>query len=53
MNETLIINEVQSEIKKKLFNYIKEQYINNKSDNEKNNIFFTFYNNYYILRFIN
>ena len=55
MNETLIMNEVQSEMKERqnnLLNYIKEQYINNESDNKEDDIFFTSYNNYRTLRFV-
>ena len=50
------MNEVQSEMKERqndLLNYIKEQYINNESDNEENDIFFTFRDNYRTLRFVN
>ena len=55
MNETLIINKVQSEMKKRqndLLNHIKEQYINDEFNNEEDDIFFTSHNNYYTLRFI-
>ena len=36
-----------------LFNYIKEQYINNKFNNEEDDIFFTFRDNYRTLKFVN
>ena len=50
------MNEVQSEMKERqnnLLNHIKEQYINNESDDEKNDTFFTFHDNYRTLRFVN
>ena len=56
MNETLIINEVQSEMKERqndLLNQMKEQYISDEFDDEEDDTLFTSREFHRTLRFVN